>query len=108
ARDAVGGDVTVRRVQAQRSGLFEPDAPHGGLDPALPEPAGTADVAHLHLRRHLRTAGQADGHLDGLHDLAGVVEGTRLGTGHPQHAVGILDPYLLSAFDVVLVGLIAG
>src|ERR1700722_5636357 len=52
SRDAVGGDLTGRRVQAQRAGSFEPDLPDGGLEPALPEPAGTAEVAYLHLRRY--------------------------------------------------------
>src|SRR6202041_3519724 len=32
ARDAVGGDLAGRRVQAQRAGSFEPDLPDGGLE----------------------------------------------------------------------------
>src|ERR1700691_274984 len=105
-RDVAGGDVPGPRVHAQRAGSFEPDVPDGGLEPALPEPAGTAEVARLHLRGHRRTARQFDSHVD-RPGLAGEVERTRLRPGDRKLAIGVVDADLLCGCDVGLVGFIA-
>src|ERR1039457_3132002 len=106
ARDTVGGDETEPGIQAQRAGLLEPEVPGRGLEPALPEPAGAADVVGQRVKGHLGIAGQFDGHVD-RPGLAGEVEGARLRTGDPEHAARVVDADLLSGFHVGLVGFVA-